>query len=243
VELAGRVALVTGAGRRVGRAIALALGGRRMQVAVHYNASAAGADETVALIHQAGGTARPLRADLATIDAPAALVAAVLQQFGSLAVLVNSAAVMLRTPFGEVSPAEWDAMFALNLRAPFLVSQAAASALAAEHGTIVNIADLAAFETWPAYIPHAITKAGVVKMTESLARRLAPNVRVNAVAPGAVMLPERWSAGAASRLASTTPLRRLGTGADVAQAVIYLLEADYVTGETILVDGGRHVRS
>jgi pteridine reductase len=242
VELAGRVALVTGAGRRVGRAIALALGGRRMQVAVHYHASAAEAEETVALIHQAGGTARPVRGDLASIDAPPALVAAVLELFGTLAVVVNSAAVMLRTPFGEVSATEWDSMFALNLRAPFFVSQAAAPALAAERGAIVNIADLAAFETWPAYIPHAITKAGIVKMTESLARRLAPEVRVNAVAPGAVMLPESWSPGAASRLASTTPLRRLGTGADVAQAVLYLLEADYVTGETILVDGGRHVR-
>ena len=243
MELAGRVALVTGAGRRVGRAIALALGGRGMRVAVHYNASAAEAEETAALIHQAGGAARSLRADLADADAPAALVGAVLEQFGTLAVVVNSAAVMLRTPFGEVAVAEWDSMFALNLRAPFFLSQAAAPALATEHGAIVNIADLAAFETWPAYIPHAITKAGVVKMTEALARRLAPGVRVNAVAPGAVMLPETWSSAAATRLALTTPLRRLGTGADVAQAVLYLLEAEYVTGETILVDGGRHVRS
>jgi pteridine reductase len=242
MELAGRVALVTGAGRRVGRAIAVALGGRRMRVAVHYNASASEAEETVALIEQAGGAARAVQADLARADAPAALVAEVLEQFGTLAVVVNSAAVMVRTPFGEVTPADWDAMFALNLRAPFFLSQAAAPALAAEHGAIVNIADLAAFESWPAYIPHTISKAGVVKMTASLARRMAPDVRVNAVAPGAVMLPESWSPAAATRLASTTPLRRLGTGDDVARAVLYLLEADYVTGETILVDGGRHVR-
>lgn len=243
MELAGRVALVTGAGRRVGRAIAVSLGGRRMRVAVHYNASAEEAAETVALIEQAGGAARAIQANLAEPDAPPALIAAVLEQFGTLAVVVNSAAVMMRTPFGEVTSADWDAMFALNLRAPFFVSQAAAPALAAERGAIVNIADLAAFESWPLYIPHAISKAGVVKMTESLARRLAPDVRVNAVAPGAVMLPESWSSAAATRLAATTPLRRLGTGADVAQAVLYLLEADYVTGETILVDGGRHVRS
>jgi pteridine reductase len=213
-----------------------------MRVAVHYNASGDEAEETVALIAQAGGAARAIQADLSRPDAPAALVAAVLKHFDTLAVVVNSAAVMLRTPVGEVTSAEWDSMFALNLRAPFFVSQAAAPALAAERGAIVNIADLAAFESWPAYIPHAITKAGVVKMTESLARRLAPEVRVNAVAPGAVMLPESWSPAAATRLASTTPLRRLGAGADVAQAVLYLLEADYVTGETLLVDGGRHVR-
>jgi pteridine reductase len=242
VELAGRVALVTGAGRRVGRAIAVALGGHGMRVAVHYNASAAEAKKTAALVDQAGGAARLFHSNLAAASAPATLVHEVSEQWGALAAVVNSAAVMLRTPFGEVSAADWDAMFALNLRAPFLLCQAAAPALAAERGAIVNIADLAAFETWPAYIPHAITKAGVVKMTEALARRLAPEVRVNAVAPGAVMLPESWSADAATRLASTTPLRRLGTGADVAQAVLYLLEADYVTGETILVDGGRHVR-
>jgi pteridine reductase len=108
---------------------------------------------------------------------------------------------------------------------------------------IVNVADLAAFETWPAYVPHGITKAGVVQMTRALARALAPRIRVNAVAPGAVLLPPDWDAAAADRLVGTTPLRRLGSAEDVAQAVLYLLEADYVTGETLIVDGGRHVRT
>jgi len=133
-------------------------------------------------------------------------------------------------------------MFALNLRAPFLLSQAAAPELARREGSIVNIADLAAFESWPAYIPHGITKAGVVQMTRSLAQVLAPRVRVNAVAPGAVLLPDDWDEASRNRIIETTPLRRLGSPDDVARAVVYLIEADYVTGDTLLVDGGRHVR-
>jgi pteridine reductase len=137
---------------------------------------------------------------------------------------------------------DWDAMFALNLRAPFFLSQAAARAMG-ESGVIVNIADLAAFETWKGYIPHSITKAGLVQMTRALAHALAPKIRVNAVAPGSVLLPEGWTQEQADKLISTTPLGRLGSAEDVAQAVMYLICADYVTGETIIVDGGRHVRT
>jgi pteridine reductase len=191
---------------------------------------------------EAGGEAHPFRADLAQPDAPAALVDAVAAHFGALDVLVNSAAVMERTPIGEVTVEAWDAMFALNLRAPFFAAQAAAAVMR-DGGVIVNIADLAAFETWPAYVPHSITKAGVVQMTRALARTLAPRVRVNAVAPGAVLLPSGWDEAAAARLVATTPLGRLGSAEDVAQAVLYLLDAGYVTGETLLVDGGRRVRT
>jgi pteridine reductase len=240
--LRGRVALVTGAGQRVGRAIAVALGGRGMRVAVHHRASADGARETVRLIRAAGGEGATFAADLAEADAPARLVTEVAAHFGGLDVLVNSAAVMERTPVGEVTVEAWDAMFALNLRAPFFAAQAAATVMP-DGGVIVNVADLAAFETWPAYVPHGITKAGVVQMTRALARALAPRVRVNAVAPGAVLLPPGWDEAAAARLVATTPLGRLGSAEDVAQAVLYLVEAGYVTGETLLVDGGRHVRT
>jgi len=243
MELAGRVVLVTGAGRRVGRALAETLGGRGMRVAVHYNGSRAGADDTCRAIAASGGEAAPFQANLTDADAPGRLVDDVVRHFGGLDVLVNSAAVMERTPFGEVTPAQWDAMFALNLRAPFFVAQAAARVMAERGGVIVNIADLAAFETWPAYVPHGITKSGVVHMTRSLARVLGPSIRVNAIAPGAVLLPDDWDAAAAARLESTTPLRRTGSPADVAGALLYLLGADYVTGETIIVDGGRHVRT
>ena len=242
MELDGRVALVTGAGRRVGRALAVALGGRGMHVAVHYHASDAGARETARLIEQAGGTASCVAADLTDGAAPAALIADVVRTMKGLDVLVNSSAVMERTPLGEVTAPAWDAMMALNLRAPFLLAQAAAPHLTEARGAIVNIADLAAFETWPAYIPHGISKAGIVYMTRALAQTLAPNVRVNGIAPGAVLLPDTWSEADAAKLRESTPLRRLGSPDDVVGTMLYLLQADYVTGETLIVDGGRHVR-
>ena len=241
MELGGRAALVTGAGRRIGRAIAVALGARGMRVGVHYHRAEEGARETAAEIVAAGGEAELLRADLRVPGAAAELVGDAADRLGRLDVLVNSAAIMVRTPIGTVTESVWDEMFAVNLRAPFFAAQAAAARMT-DGGAIVNLADLAAFETWPGYVPHGISKAGVVQMTRALARALAPRVRVNAVAPGAVLLPESWDVGAADRLAATTPLRRLGDPADVVRAVLYLLDADYVTGETLIVDGGRHVR-
>jgi pteridine reductase len=241
--LSGRVALVTGAGRRVGRAIAVALGARGMRVVVHYNASATGAEETVRLIRDAGGQASLARADLADVSAAERLIDETVEQQGELWALVNSAAIMIRTPIGEVTQGQWDEMFALNVRAPFFLSQRAAPALRYVGGCIVNIADLAALETWPAYVPHGMTKAAIVQMTRGLAHALAPEIRVNAVAPGVVLPPEDWSESDAEHLRRTTPLQRLGTPADVAGAVLYLLDATYVTGEVITVDGGRHIRT
>lgn len=242
MDLAGRVALVTGGARRVGRAIALALAGRGVRLAVHYHASDGGAAEVVRAASALGVDAWAVRADLREPGAPRALVAAVVAHFGVLDVLVNSAAVMVRTPLADVSVAQWDDIFALNLRAPFFCAQAAAGAMGARGGVIINIADLAGLESWPAYLPHGISKAGVIHMTRALARALAPAIRVNAIAPGTVLLPEDWGAEDAARLVSTTPLRRLGAPEDVGRAVLYLLDADYVTGDVLLVDGGRSVR-
>src|SRR5213593_2881072 len=215
MQLRDRVALVTGAGRRVGRALATALGGQGMRVAVHYHASDDEARETAQMIGDAGGTATLIAGDLADAAIPRRIVADVVRELGGLDVLVNSAAIMVRTPFESVTPAEWDAMFALNLRAPFFLAQAAAPHLRAARGAIVNIADLAAFERWPAYVPHGTSKAGVVYLTRALARTLAPDVRVNGIAPGPVLLPESWTEDDAARLLKTTPLQRLGSPADV----------------------------
>jgi pteridine reductase len=242
VELNGRVALVTGAARRIGRAIALGLAGAGARLAVHYHATSGGAEAVANEISAAGGQAMLFQADLAEPDAPARLIDEVATSFGEIDVLVNSAAIMQRTPIGTVTPADWDTIFAINLRAPFFAAQAAAARMGTRGGAIVNIADLGGLETWPAYVPHGISKAGVIQMTRALAHALAPHVRVNAVAPGAVLLPEHWDSAAADHLVATTPLRRLGAPADVVGAVLYLLRADYVTGQTLVVDGGRHVR-
>ena len=239
--LEGRVGLVTGAGHRVGRALAVALGKEKMSVAVHFNSSASEANETVRLIESEGGKAKTFQFDLSQRDAPEKLIDAVMKQFGSLDVLINSAAIMKRHSFGSITVDDWDETMNLNLRSPFFVAQAASRAMT-NGGAIVNIADLAAFETWPSYIPHSMSKSGVVKMTEGMAKVLAPSIRVNAIAPGAVLLPDDWSETIGERIVDTTPLRRLGEPQDVVDAMLYLLKANYITGDTIIVDGGRHIR-
>ncbi|HEV8446345.1 MAG TPA: SDR family oxidoreductase [Gemmatimonadaceae bacterium] len=242
MELNGKRALVTGAGHRVGRAIALGLGARKMRVAVHYNSTADGAKETLREIEKLGGSGDTFGADLTRPDEITGLVDTVVNRFGALDVLVNSAAIMERTPLGETDASEWDKIMALNLRAPFLLSQAAAPHLRRAQGVIVNIADLAAFETWPGYLVHGLSKSGVVYLTRALARVLAPEIRVGAVAPGTVLLPDGWSEADAERLRGTTPLQRNGSPEDVSDAVLFILGADYFTGDTIIVDGGRHIR-
>lgn len=250
MELEGKVALVTGAAHRVGRALALALARRGMRLAIHYHASADDARSTAREVEAVSGTeAWAVQADLTDAAAPERLIDDVAAHFGALNVLVNSAAIMVRQPLEDVTPADWDRTMHLNLRAPFFCARAAAQVMRrgapapdGSRGAIVNIADLAGLESWPGYIPHGISKAGVIHMSDSLARVLAPDIRVNAIAPGAVLLPEHWSREDAERLERTTPLRRLGSPDDVARALLYLLDADYVTGETLVVDGGRHIR-
>lgn len=235
------VALVTGAGQRVGQVIARHLGARGWRVAVHYGASAAGAAATVAAIHEAGGEAQAFRADLRDPGAPAPLVAAVVAHFGTLDALVNSAASMERTPFGGTTAADFDRIIALNLRAPFLLAQAAAAVMR-DGGAVVNIADHMGEEPWPGYVVHGVSKAGIVALTRHLAAALAPRIRVNAVSPGFVLAPEGMKQAAIDRFVLETPLARLGSPEDVAHAVAFLLDASYMTGETLHVDGGRRVR-
>jgi pteridine reductase len=235
------VALVTGAAHRVGRALAIGLAREGFDIALHYHSSTSKVDDSVAGIENAGGKATLFQADLTTADAPAHLVKETVAVCHRLDAVINSAAVMLRMPLGEISAEAWDSVLNLNLRAPFLIAQEAARHLP-DGGSIINIADLAAFETWPAYVPHGVSKSGVVYLTRALARVLAPRIRVNAIAPGTVLLPEDFDPSGAAHLTATTPLKRDGSPQDVVYAMLYLLRAHYVTGETILVDGGRHVR-
>jgi pteridine reductase len=240
VELAGRVALVTGAGRRLGRAIAAGLGARGMTIAIHHHQSSAGAEELQRDLIASGGKAECFAADLRDAHAARALPGRVVASLGRLDVLVNSAAVMVRLPVAETTPEAWDDIFALNLRAGFFCAQGAAPALKAARGKIINLADIGGLEPWANYAAHSISKAAVVMLTRTLAVALAPEVTVNAIAPGAVLIPDEWNADAARHLERTTPLRRLGAPADIVAAVLYLLEGgDYVTGETLVVDGGR----
>jgi len=242
MELRGRRALVTGAGVRLGRVLAHALLRRGVRVAIHYHRSEYGARQTAVEGEAMGGTVALLQADLSDAAQAEALAARAAEALGGLDVLVNSAAIMERRPLAEITPADWDRTMDLNLRGAFFVAKGAAAAMGEPGGAIVNIADLAAFERWSGYPAHVISKAGIVAMTELLAKALAPRVRVNAVAPGAVLLPEDWDGAAAGHLAAGTPLGRLGSPTDVVNAVVFLLEQDFVTGETLVVDGGRRIR-
>ena len=149
---------------------------------------------------------------------------------------------MVRQPVETVTAESWDATLDLNLRAAFFVSQGALPHLRRAKGKIVNLADVAGFEPWPAYVPHCVSKAGVVMLTKALARALAPDVTVNAVAPGPVLLPEAWDPATRDHIRDTTPLGRLGKPEDVVAAVQFLLESDFVTGTVLVVDGGRLIR-
>lgn len=243
MELRGRVALVTGAGQRLGRAFAAALAGRGMAVALHYNSSAEGAESLREEVRAGGGRAECFAADLTDAAAARALGERVVSHFGALDVLVNSAAVMRRIAFEDTTPEQYDAILDLNLRSLFFVTQGAAAPLRAAGGKVVNIADLGGLEPWPSYPAHSVSKAGVVMLTKVLARALAPRVTVNAIAPGTVLVPDSYDDAERERLARDTPLRRLGRPEDAVEALLYLLErGDFVTGDVMVVDGGRILR-
>ncbi|MGH7605883.1 MAG: SDR family NAD(P)-dependent oxidoreductase [Gemmatimonadales bacterium] len=243
MQLAGAAALVTGAGRRLGQAIAIGLARAGSDVAVHYHGSAEGAERTAREVRTAGRRAALLPADLTDAAAARRLADDAARALGHLSVVVNSAAIMVRQPLDTITPDSWDATFDLNLRAPFFVTQGAIPHLRPRRGKIVNLADVAGFEAWPAYLPHCVSKAGIVMLTKTLARALAPDIAVNAVAPGPVLLPEEWDAPTRDHIRDTTPLQRLGDPADVVAAVRFLLEgSDFVTGTVLVVDGGRLIR-
>lgn len=243
MELPGRVALVTGGARRLGRAFVEALAARGMRVAIHHGASGADAETLRATLEERGTDAAVFGADLRNGAAASALPGRVVEHFGQLDVLINSAAVMERIAVADTTVEQWDAILDLNLRAPFFVAQAAAPHLARAHGVIINIADLGGLEPWPSYAAHSISKAGVVMLTKVLATAFAPDIRVNAIAPGTVLVPDAYDDEKRAFLSETTPLQRLGTPQDAVNAMLYLVEhGDFVTGETLVVDGGRILR-
>jgi pteridine reductase len=243
VRLEGAAALVTGAGTRLGEAIAIGLAQSGCDVAIHYHGSAEGAEKTARAVRAAGRSAELLKADLADASAAKGLADKAARALKRLDIVVNSAAIMVREPVESVTPESWDATFDLNLRAMFFVSQGAIPHLRRARGKIVNMADIAGLEPWPAYVPHCISKAGVIMLTKGLARALAPDIAVNAIAPGAVLLPEDWDEAAREHIRTTTPLERLGSPDDVVAAVRFLLAGtDYVTGTVLVVDGGRLIR-
>jgi pteridine reductase len=241
MELRGRWALVTGAAKRVGRSIALALAARGANVVVHYHTSTAAAEATVGELTALGVRALALRADLGQTAEVEALAREAEARSGGLAILVNSASNYLRVPFERLTEAVWDASLDTNLKAPFLLGWHLGRAMRARgEGRIVNIVDWAAERPYRDYLAYCVSKAGLVCLTKALAKELAPEVTVNAVAPGPVLPPEGMSEGEKQAIVRATPLRRLGSPEDVARCVRFLVEeADFATGAIYHVDGGR----
>jgi pteridine reductase len=240
--MTGHTALVTGAGRRLGAAIAEALHGAGYTLALHYRNSSAEAEALCRRLNERrADSARTLQGDLVQTDSLAALVDRAAGFWSGLTTLVNNASGFYPTPFGQVDATQWTDLLASNLTAPFFLSQAAAPYLRVRQGSIVNIVDIHAERMLKDYPVYSIAKAGLVAMTKSLAKELAPRVRVNAVAPGAILWPESNEEEVdRSAVLERILLGRTGRPEDVARAVVYLaVEAEYVTGQILAVDGGR----
>lgn len=240
MELQNSVVLITGAAQRVGRVIALSLAEQGAHIAFTYLSDDEPWRDTQAEIELRGVRALALPLDVRQSDQPASVVRQVAEHFGQIDLLVNNASVWLRAPFLQLSLADWQAALDINLTGPFLCAQAVAPLmLRRQRGLIINITDLSAFQTWPEYAHHSAGKAGLVALTRVMAAELAPHVRVNAIAPGTVLLPDgappekqRWAE-------ENSLLKRVGAPEDVARTVIFLAESDFATGAVYFMDGGR----
>lgn len=236
--LLNQVALVTGSSKRLGREVALGLAKHGADVVIHYRSSESEALQAAAEVEKLGRRAIALKADLEDISQIRALFEKTAAQLGRLDVLVNSAASFVQAEFANTTEKEWSESLDTNLKAPFFCSQAAAPLLKKTNGCIINFADVGGILGWTGYIPHSISKAGVVMLTKCLAKELAPEVRVNAIAPGTITMPDDAPEIEANFI-KQAPLKRSGRPPDIVQAVVYLASAKFVTGHTLVVDGGR----
>lgn len=244
MNIHSKTCLVTGAARRVGRVIARHFAEKGARVVVHYRSSEAEARKTVdACRRTSGQEALCLQADLANPEDIQRMVEEANRQTGGVDILVNCASIFFETPFLEMEPETWDRFFAVNLRGPALLAQAVAPHMMEKGGVIINIADVCNETPWKGFLPYSLTKAGLVTLTTGLAKELAPQVRVNAIGPGTVLLDSSQEAqGRREKEIKRTLLKRLGTPEDIAGACLYLVQgSDFITGAFLPVDGGKHI--
>jgi NAD(P)-dependent dehydrogenase (short-subunit alcohol dehydrogenase family) len=235
--LEGQVALVTGAGKRIGRAVALALAGAGARIVVHYRNSQAEAESVKQEIEKQGGEAFLVQADISRVEETKRVAQAALERFGRVDILVNNAGIYAPFAWEKITEADWDRFLGTNLKAQFFLAQALAPQMKERgRGCIVNLASIGGLRPWPSYIPYCVSKAGVIMLTRALARALGPEIRVNAVAPGAIQFPGEEPDQNYIRKA---PLKRTGSADDIAQTVLFLCTgAEFITGQVFVVDGG-----
>jgi NAD(P)-dependent dehydrogenase (short-subunit alcohol dehydrogenase family) len=242
VELESQVALVTGSAHRVGKAIALELARHGVHLLVHYHQSAEDVvQSTLDEIQSLGVVACAVQADVSTAQGVQAVFQAAREQFNRLDILVNSASNFQRRRLMEVTLEDWQQTLATNLTGPFLCTQEAVRLMRQNDppgGVIINICDKGALEPWPDFAHHGVSKAGLLALTKVTAASLGPDIRANAIIPGAVLRPEAMSEERWQRIAEQTPAQRPGTAADVARAVVYLASEAFITGAVLHVDGG-----
>jgi NAD(P)-dependent dehydrogenase (short-subunit alcohol dehydrogenase family) len=241
--LEGQVAMVTGAGRRLGGFIALALARAGANLVVHYNESKEGAQASVREIERLGGQAIAVRADVSRPKQVAAMFRVVEKRLGRLDVLVNNAGVFFPAKWDQLSEADWDKVLGTNLKGAFFCAQAAARLMRRQgHGRIVIISSVGGLQAWPDYIHYCASKAGVISLTRSLAKALAPHIQVNSVAPGTIVFPDERRDARLERIISGTPLRKAGRPEDIADMVLFLAtRSDFITGQVFVVDGGKSI--
>ncbi|MBI3193644.1 MAG: SDR family oxidoreductase [Ignavibacteriae bacterium] len=237
---ARKVAIVTGGGKRLGKHIAIALAEHGFDVAIGYNSSRTGAGQTVKHIQKLGRDAFAIKADVTSKKSVQKLIDSAIMKFGRIDVLVNNAAIFVESKLENISEELWDETLDTNLKGAFLCSQAVAPfMLKQKSGRIINIASLGGVQAWSKHLPYSVSKAGVIMLTRCLAKSLAPNVYVNAIAPGTIEMEEPASTTSQVNVESI-PLKRYGTAYDITSMVVYLATtANYITGQTFTIDGGR----
>jgi 3-oxoacyl-[acyl-carrier protein] reductase len=241
--LQNQVAVVTGAGRRIGREIALTLGRAGAHVVVNYSRSRAGAEATAREIRRLGVRALALRADVARPAQVRAMFRRVAKEFGRLDLLVSNAGIFFPRRWAALTEKDWDRILGVNLKGPFFCAQAAAAMmLKRRRGRIINISSLGGIQAWPAYMHYCSSKAAQIMLTRCLAKALAPHIQVNSIAPGTILFPGERRTPELRRVIAATPLRRAGGPQDIAQMVLYLAtRGDFITGQVFVVDGGKSI--
>ena len=242
MDISGKVALITGSSKRIGRETAVELARRGAHVAIHYRSDEGGARETQRLVKQHNGKAELFHAELTNKAEVDALFVDLESRLGGLDILVNNASVFDQATLEESTPALWDAQMDSNAKAPFFLAQRAAPLMNRRgHGKIVNLVDVAGEIVWPGYLAYSVSKAALIAINRGLARALAPSIQVNGVAPGPVLFPEYYSEDQKHLAIERTLLKKAGSARDIVNAVVFLIENDYITGEVLHIDGGRHL--